>query len=137
MEPRYKATAPLNMSVQLTLGDWPREPRSSNWEIDSAQEVGDRRATDLAVMLPQFVGVTLSKRSYAPFVPVPGIFHTSVVWIRPSGDYVLQNVTTSTVRRASIRSRSNWFPVVRLESRSDRTQYVSLAETPAAVRYRL
>ena len=50
MKPRYKATAPLNMSVQLTLGDWPREPRSSNWEIDSAPEVVDRRATDLAVM---------------------------------------------------------------------------------------
>ena len=55
MEPRYKATAPLNMSVQLTLGDWPREPRSSNWEIDSAQEVGDRRATDLIVMFRESV----------------------------------------------------------------------------------
>ena len=50
MEPRYKATAPLNMSVQLTLGHWPRERRSSNWEIDVVQQIGYRRATDLIVM---------------------------------------------------------------------------------------
>ena len=41
--------APFNISFQLTLGDWPREPRSSDWEIDSAQEMGYGRAAQFIV----------------------------------------------------------------------------------------